>query len=77
MEKFEFSVLIKHYFLMEKNTVQAKQSFDKCYSGSVPSETTVKRWYADFKHGRTDKMLRSPKFGSCLRKQQKSSTRFG
>ena len=36
------------------NTVQAKQWLDKCYLDSVPSETMVKRWYADFKHGRTD-----------------------
>ena len=37
-----------------KDTVQAKQWLDKCYSNSAPSETTVKRRYADFKHGRTD-----------------------
>ena len=37
-----------------KNTVQAKQWFDKCYSDSVTSETMVKSWYADFKHGRID-----------------------
>ena len=36
-----------------KNTVQAKQWLDKCYLDSAPSETTVKRWYADFKHGHT------------------------
>ena len=27
---------------------------DKCYSGSAPSGTTDKRWYADFKRGLTD-----------------------
>ena len=54
MEKFEFRVLIKHCFLMGKNTVQAKQWLDKCYSDSAPLETRVKRWYADFKRGRTD-----------------------
>ena len=54
MEKSEFPVLIKHWFLMGKNTVQANQWLDKCYSDSAPSETTVKRWYPDFKHGRTD-----------------------
>ena len=37
-----------------KNTVQAKQWLDKCYLDSAQSETTVKRWYADFKCGRTD-----------------------
>ena len=39
---------------MGNNTVQAKQWIDKCYLDSAPSETTIKRWYADFKRGRTD-----------------------
>ena len=34
---------------MWKNTVQANQWLDKCFSDSAPSETMVKRWYADFK----------------------------
>ena len=50
MEKSEFRVLIKHCFLIGKNTVQAKRWLDKCFS----SETTVKRSYADFKCGCTD-----------------------
>ena len=54
MEKPEFCVWIKHCFPMGKNTVQAKQWLDKCYSDSAPSETMVKRWYADFKCGCTD-----------------------
>ena len=54
MEKAEFHVLIKYYFLMGKNTVQAKQWLDKCHSDSAPSETMVKWLYADFKHGCTD-----------------------
>ena len=33
---------------------QAKQWSDKCYSDSAPSETTVKRWYADFKRALTN-----------------------
>ena len=32
-----------------KNTVQAKQWLDECCPDSAPSETTFKRWYADFK----------------------------
>ena len=40
---------------MGKNTVQAKQWLDKCYSDSTPLETMVKRWYADFKRSCTDK----------------------
>ena len=39
---------------MGKNIVQAKQWLDKCYSDYAPLKTTVKRWYVDFKHGRTD-----------------------
>ena len=37
MEKSEFHVLIKHGFLMGKNTIQAKQWLDKCYSNTAPS----------------------------------------
>ena len=37
-----------------ENTVQAKQWIDKFYSDSAPPETTVKRWYTDFKRSRTD-----------------------
>ena len=31
-----------------------KLQFNKCYSDSAPSETTVKICYADFKRSRTD-----------------------
>ncbi|GFT29266.1 ABC transporter domain-containing protein [Trichonephila clavipes] len=54
MGEKEFHVLIKHCFLMERNTVQAKQGLNKCYPDSVPTPTTVKRSYADLKRGRTD-----------------------
>nr|XP_040570867.1 histone-lysine N-methyltransferase SETMAR-like [Lepeophtheirus salmonis] len=37
---------------MGKNTVQA--CLGKCYPDSAPSKTTIKRWFADFKRGRTD-----------------------
>ena len=39
---------------MGKNTVQAKQWLDKCFFDSAQSETTVKRWYGDFKCSHTD-----------------------
>ena len=39
LEKSEFCVLIKHCILMGKNTVQAKQWLDKCYSDSALLET--------------------------------------
>ena len=55
MEKSDFRVLIKHCFLMGwGDTVWVKQWLDKCYLDSAPFETMVKRWYADFKCGRTD-----------------------
>uniref|UniRef100_A0A1B0G5T2 Uncharacterized protein n=1 Tax=Glossina morsitans morsitans TaxID=37546 RepID=A0A1B0G5T2_GLOMM len=54
MEKSEFRVLIKHCFLMGKNTVQAKQWLDKCYLDSAPSRQMVEKWFADFKRGRTN-----------------------
>ena len=44
-------MLIKHCFLIRKNTVQAKQWLDKCYSDSAPLETMVN---ADFKCSHTD-----------------------
>ena len=53
IKKSEFRVL-KHCFLKGKNTVHAKQWIDKCYLDSTPLETTVKRWYANFKCGRKD-----------------------
>ena len=40
--------------MMGKNTVQAKQWLEKCYEDSAPSETTIKRQFADFKRGRRD-----------------------
>ena len=54
MKKFELRMMIKHSFLMGKNTVQAKQWFDKFYPASAPSRQIVMKWFADFKHGRTN-----------------------
>jgi len=54
MEKSEFRVLIKHCFLMGKNTVQTKQWLDKCYPDSAPSRQMVEKWFGDFKRGRTN-----------------------
>lgn len=53
MEKSEFRVLIKHCFLMGKNTIQTKQWLDKCYEESSPSRQMVQKWIGEFKHGRT------------------------
>ena len=54
MNQNEFCVLIKHCFLMGKNTVQAQQWLEKCYRENSPSKTTICRWYADFKRGQTN-----------------------
>ena len=54
MDKKEFRVLIKHCYLIGKNTVQAQQWLEKCYPDCAPSKTTICRWYADFKRSRTD-----------------------
>lgn len=54
MENPEFRVLIKHCFLMKKNTVQTQKLLEKCYNESAPSKTTICRWFSEFKRGRTD-----------------------
>ena len=54
MDSQQFRVLIYHCFLMKKNTVQAQQWLEKCCGDSAPSKTTICRWYAEFKRGRTD-----------------------
>ena len=49
MDKKEFRVLMKHCFLAEKNTVEAKAWLDKHYSDSAPGKSTVEKWFAKFK----------------------------
>jgi hypothetical protein len=51
MDKKEFRVLIKHYFLAKNNTVETKVWLDKHYSNSAPGKSTVKNWFAKFKRG--------------------------
>ena len=53
MDKKDFRVLIKHCFLIGKNTVEAKQWLDKRYGDSAPGILTIIDWYAEFKRGRT------------------------
>ena len=40
-------------FWWKKNTVQAQQWLEKCYGDSAASKTTICRWCAEFKRGRT------------------------
>ena len=54
MDKKEFRVLIEHCFLMEKNTVEAKQWLDKRYGDSTPGKSTIIDWYAEFRRSRTN-----------------------
>ena len=49
MDKKEFQVLIKHCFLMRKNTFEAKQWLYKRYRDSAPGKSTIIDWYAEFK----------------------------
>lgn len=51
MDKKDFRVLIKHCFLLKKNTVEAKAWLDKHYSDSAPGKSTVEKWFAKFKRG--------------------------
>lgn len=52
MEKSEFRVLIKHYFLRRKTIKETKEKLDKYYGDSAPSDYMVKYWFAKFKRGR-------------------------
>lgn len=54
MDQKEFRVLIKHCFLMKKNTVQTQEWLEKHYGTSAPSKTTICRWFSEFKSGRTN-----------------------
>ena len=53
MDIKEFRVLIKHCFLMGKNTVGVKQWLDKHYGDSAPGKSTIIGRYAEFKRGHT------------------------
>ena len=54
MDKKEFRVLVKHCFLMGKNTVEAKQWIHKQYGDSAPGKSTIIDWYAELKRGCTN-----------------------
>ena len=53
MEKSEFRVLIKHYFLRKKTVLETKERLDKYYGDSAPSISMVKKWFTEFRCGRT------------------------
>ena len=53
MEKIEFCVLIKHFFLRVKTLSKTKAKFDKYYSHSAPLYGIVEKWFTEFRCGRT------------------------
>ena len=53
MEKSEFRVVIKHYYLKGKTSKETKGSHDNQYGESAPPDYMVKYWIAEFKRGRT------------------------
>lgn len=53
MDQKEFRVLIKHCYLMKKNTAQTQRWLEECYGEAAPSKTTICRWFSEFKCGRT------------------------
>ena len=53
MEKSEFRVLTKHYFLRKKSITETKERLDKYYGDSAPSLSMVKKCFTEFRCGRT------------------------
>lgn len=53
MEKSEFRVLIKHYYLRKKTITETKAKLDKYYPDSAPSMKMIQKWFSDFRCGRT------------------------
>lgn len=53
MEKSDFRVLIKHYFLRKKTITETKQRLIKYYGDSAPSIKMIYKWFTDFRCGRT------------------------
>lgn len=53
MEKTEFRVLIKHYYLRGKTISETKARLDKYYLESSPSIDMIHKWFTEFRCGRT------------------------
>ncbi|KAF7274584.1 hypothetical protein GWI33_012768 [Rhynchophorus ferrugineus] len=51
MDKKEFCVLIKYCFLKGKNSVEEKTWLDVDFQDTAPGKSTIKDWYAKFRHG--------------------------
>ena len=52
MEKSEFLVLIRHYFLRGKSIKETEEKLEKNYKESAPSHGMVHKWFTEFFCGR-------------------------
>jgi hypothetical protein len=52
MDKGEFHVLIKNYFMKGKSPQESKEKLDKHYGESAPSIRMVYKWFQNFWRGR-------------------------
>lgn len=52
MEKSEFRVLIKYYFLRNKTITEVKAKLDKHFPDSSPSIGMIHKWFTEFRCGR-------------------------
>ena len=52
MEKGEFRVLIKNYFLRGKSIKETEEQLAKCYKESAPSHGMVHEQFTEFRCGR-------------------------
>ena len=52
MEKSEFRVLIKHFFLRGKSIKETKEKLEKYYKESAPSHGMVHKWFTEFRCSR-------------------------
>ena len=53
MDKSEFHVLIKHYFLPGKSIKETEEKLEKYYKEPAPSHGMIHKWLTEFRCGRT------------------------
>jgi len=75
MEKSEFRVLIKHYYLRKKTVTQIKEKLDKYYGDSAPSIAMVKKWFTDVMSKSLDSLF-DGKFGVSEGARNERSSSF-
>lgn len=62
-KKTQFHVLIKHYFLRKETISQNNYKLNKYSDDSTPSITMVKRWFCNFRCGRS--RTSNAEFSAC------------